>query len=303
MTKTYLLSNIQDAVAIATKLTHSWFRGHSRVIGTLTPRIYRPNIRDEIVDEFRPAMEVEIIENFKGDAPTLAEGPVPGEDDHLGWLYLMQHYKTPTRLLDWSENALIALYFAVVEDKHDDGELWCMFPLPLNRASHIGWGTPIIGRNPVLRYLTEEPYWAGTSEELAASMDMTVVPNRPVALDPRRNFRRMVTQASVFTIHPRPEDGHTIPELLSDETALVRYMVPADAKNRLRADLDALGIGDLSLFPDLEGLSRQVIFDNRVIAYSPPSPPQCSGVWQAEGNDSDSNAAEPTPQVDGGPDE
>lgn len=281
MTKTYLLSNIEDAVAIATTLTGSWFRGHSRVIGALTPRIYRPTIRDEIVDKFRPALEVEIIEQFKRDAPTLAEGSVPGEDDHLDWLYLMQHYKTPTRLLDWSENALIALYFAVAEDRNDDGELWCMFPFPLNSASHVGWGTPIIGRNPVLRYLTEEPYWAGKPEDLAESLGMTVVPNRPIALDPRRNFRRMVAQASVFTIHPRPEDGHTIPEVLGDEQALVRYVVPATAKQRLRGDLDTLGIGDLSLFPDLEGLSRQVVFDNRVIAYSPPNPPQCSGEWQA----------------------
>jgi hypothetical protein len=53
--------------------------------------------------------------------------------------------------------------------------------------------------------------------------------------------------------------------------------IPAGVKADLLASLRALGVSSRHLFPDLEGLSRMIEFDNRVIAYSPPDPPVCSG--------------------------
>src|SRR5712691_11119110 len=105
---TYQLSNIHHAVEIATTLSRSWFRGHDTMVGELTPRIFRPEYNDELYTFFRPGLELEMIESFKADAPALAEQPVPSETDRLGWLYLMQHYLAPTRLLDWTENLLVA---------------------------------------------------------------------------------------------------------------------------------------------------------------------------------------------------
>lgn len=39
--------------------------------------------------------------------------PLPnGVESYWSWLFQMQHYGVPTRLLDWSRDALVALYYA-----------------------------------------------------------------------------------------------------------------------------------------------------------------------------------------------
>jgi len=58
--------------------------------------------------------------------------------DEWDWIFLMQHYRAPTRLLDWSESPLVALYFALVDklQEDSDGALWCMDPIALNRIAN-----------------------------------------------------------------------------------------------------------------------------------------------------------------------
>jgi hypothetical protein len=40
-------------------------------------------------------------------------------DNYFEWLAIMQHYGSPTRLLDFTESIFIATYFAVVESDSD----------------------------------------------------------------------------------------------------------------------------------------------------------------------------------------
>ena len=109
---------------------------------------------------------------------------------------------------------------------------------------------------------------------LIKELRLNKIPNHPLAVEPPMSFPRMVAQLSTFTIYPRPEPGNSIPEILTDEKYLVRYIIPGSSKERLRRDLAALGITRGTIFPDLDSLSTDTVYDHQVVAYSPPVPPR-----------------------------
>lgn len=271
MTTTYTLTTIQQLVELGTMLPHSWFRGHPEACGALDPRAFRKEY--ECTDRWRGKFEQPMMEKFKSGAPVLMSTTPPANDDNISWLFLMQHHGSPTRLLDWTESPLVAMYFVVMEHESVGGELWVMDPKALNKMSDFN-GILLPG-SEVVSYLAAEPKYSDLGP-LQKKFHIPTLPRNPVALQPPMGFPRMIAQLSTFTIHPKQKPygrGATIPELLQDPKQLVRYLVPAESKSQLKNDLASLGITHRALFPDLDGLSKTII-DARKGKQSPcPNPP------------------------------
>ena len=178
---------------------------------------------------------------------------LPPLTDKPGWLFIMQHYRLPTRFLDWTESPLIALFFAseiyechqmhpdVISDA--DGALFALSPYLLNNNQ--------LEKNGIL--MPEEPE---VIEAMMPVFDVTAKGiKKVIAIRPSEVDVRLMVQLSVFTIN-----GYriAIDNLPSSDEFLWKFKVPKDAKKNIQKELQQIGIRLSNIFPDLEHLSEEI---------------------------------------------
>jgi FRG domain len=215
-----------------------WFRGHSRASYKLLPSLAR-NPR---------ALEREALlsKRFKQNAYPFRQNPPQSEWE---WLFLMQHFGIPTRLLDWTESPLVSLYFTVNDSdpSHDseDGEIWALLPAKYNfeiprLRPLVSVDIPCFGVDPILDdYRPDRIILETMSNKL------------PVAAIAHRQNERIMAQLGVFTIMHR--DMTPLEEIAPQ--FLARLKIPAQAKPQLRAELKALRVTQMTLFPELTSVA------------------------------------------------
>lgn len=214
-----------------------WFRGQSKSEWHLVPK----HLRGEM-----PHSEIYLISRFKQNATILLQ---QHPRNNFEWLFLMQHHSMPTRLLDWTESPLVALWFAVTENDADEGALWVLLPTVLNEKSNYRPDYPL-----------EIPSFE--DEDLKNYLPETVASEHrsrlfPMAAIAPRNSSRMQAQQGAFTIGHR--DNIPIENAGADGAPrdhVWRYLIPPAAKATLRAQLKALGITRFQLFPELDNIAQ-----------------------------------------------
>ena len=233
-----------------------WYRGCGKDDYPLIPSLYRHPSRKKLEDFVE--LERQLMARFRQRSI-----PYHTRDLRDPWetLFFMQHYGVPTRLLDWTENPLIALHFALMSAPYNKPKrnirpryknaaaVWVLDPLACNRCalSHISYkGGPLAPGDEALK---------GYSP-LATSTSMGKF---PVALYGAHNSSRIVAQQGVFVIFG--QERTKMQQILGTndftERELIKVTIPPPRIHSMRASLLQHGITESLVFPGLEGLARE----------------------------------------------
>jgi len=236
MTDIISIKNLGDYIDIIDGLYNGdstrglWFRGHSKKDYNLIPSVYR-TLNSKYSAE-------RIYDDFYKRAGLLLENAPPRENTGF-WLAKAQHYGLPTKLLDWSNSPLIALYF-VLENKdkfNADGCVWVLDAAKLN-ITQIGTDSAIN-----LDQITVNEYSNSTNKK-----DVK-------ACWPVNNDSRVVAQQSRFTFHncdvPMERDKRFA-------KLLIKIIIPHEYKEKLKEQLTNCGIREHSVYPDLGHTAQYV---------------------------------------------
>lgn len=233
-----------------------WFRGHQRAEWELVPKIYRKEFGSFTRISYK--VEPEAREEFAVRGGLMSSFKPAEESANWDWYFLMQHFKAPTRLLDWTEGSLIALYFAVKDNPgYYDATVWMLDPYELNEPS---FRPSIQGNNVYAPNSSVTPI--GLKQELKRwlpdlNRGLDKLPANPIAIYPAQTHQRMSAQRSCFTIHGRNINGLKKYED-GDKHILEKIVIPGESVLKIKGELKRCGMDEATIFPDLEGLGECV---------------------------------------------
>ena len=237
-----VIGSVEDLMKVLAPLTadgrETWYRGHRDQTWLLEASAFRTDGHQQA--------ERGMLARFRQEA---ASAGSQYAFDEWGWITFAQHHALPTRLLDWSQSPLVALYFACEPSPADgvepDGEFFVLYPRDLNEeAGDADGGHP--------RLLSDSDSKLG---DYLPGKDAD--PVKPRAVVAPLVFDRIRFQTGTFTVEQSPKAG-AASEPLRKAAALHSFVVAGDKKPALRGQLESLGFNEVSIYRDLDRIAKRI---------------------------------------------
>jgi hypothetical protein len=231
----FRIAKIKEFIELAT-----WISSDGQVVfrGQRRDRPLIPSIGRDKESKRWFYVEKEVFEEFKREAvPYLEFSP----QNNWQWLSVAQHKRLPTRLLDWTKNPLVALWFTVCSPAYEEkpGIVWA--------------------------YIYEAKDAISSTTDLPSTLFSPFNIDRTYLYFPEHVFPSIQAQSGVFTIHHRQtENNEFVPfeDTKDADLLLSKIEIPADAFPTIRYHLFRLGITPSSLFPGISGLVERIKYIN-----------------------------------------
>jgi hypothetical protein len=223
-----------------------WYRGQVDISWALIPSALRdsdPQVLEKSVRLFR---EFQRIAEAKLDRP-------PADADFLKWLQLAQHYRIPSCLLDWTESPLAALYFACLQSTTIGGVYLIRSTfLPKPSVEEI---------NSRIKLDLEKTEKIGRKRSKNIVTKGRIKADRVLGIHPVWNSERLVAQRGMFTLH-----GLNSRELKDSKMKELQVIpILPEHKQMILKELQAIGVDDFSLFPEMDKMTEYLKRRNEII--------------------------------------
>lgn len=153
------------------------------------------------------------------------------------WLTYAQHHGMSTRLLDWTSNPLVAIWFAIQNPRTYKSRSYLYILLVFEK-------------------------FILTNEEVEKASPFTIENTK--VFRPDLNNKRIVAQQGWFTCHQYSIGKFQSLELDQSfgKTMITRLTINPEDKPHLLEELNILGINAQSIFPDIYGICQQINADH-----------------------------------------
>lgn len=248
--KTIEVNSAVDAIKVVLELRDSGFysfRGHRDANWKLGPHDLPGNGEFTILDENRK----QFVKRCKEFSHFTLD-----EDNFWKTLFYAQHHGLKTRLLDWTSNPLVALYFAVEN----------ILSGHLNQKETYGCVWAISVSNERWYNYNKLPNYDKSFSKSDWTLPYWIMINPPLVTD------RMVRQSAKFSYHPSDSDLDLRFQPLMPEEELIQVLIVKDNnKNNptesIRKHLGIMNMHHADLFPDTDGVAHFINAQWRDIAF------------------------------------
>jgi hypothetical protein len=222
--KTVTIDKLSDYVGFFNSLSDTeFYRGLPDANFELIPSVGRLGIKD-----LKTLVQIEksIFEQFKSKSPMYID---VAPSNQFEWLSLAQHHGLPTRLMDWTYNPLIALFFAVENESNTNAAVYSAYP----------------SGGLTLETILNSPEGIFNTEKQA------------IHLVPDRKHMRFQNQNGLFTLHPDPRKCNI-------KNIVTKILIPAGSREEIRWRLRKIGITKAFVYNGLDGLSYDILQAHKI---------------------------------------